>query len=102
MRLVEALLAELLELSEKGTSFASTEFPVDTGLGDGDSVEWVASTFADELMHNIYHVSDENGDDYISSSHGDGGVVVFYDGPWATLQEAEAAFGDVVEGWLRN
>jgi branched-subunit amino acid aminotransferase/4-amino-4-deoxychorismate lyase len=32
MRLVETLLEELRELSEKGTSFASTEFPVNTDL----------------------------------------------------------------------
>jgi hypothetical protein len=101
MTLLQQLQDELSSLVRSEYSFGGPDFPVDAMLDDGQSVEWVSSCFIDGLLENIYCVSAPNEPTvYISSSHSDGGVVVFHGGPWNSLDEAKSAHESGDEEWL--
>ena len=99
-KLLDDLFSELQGYINSERAIDVGLFPEDTSLDKGQSVELMSSTFTDGLMVYIYKVSQINyPDEYISSSHSDGGVTVFCDGPWNSLETAEGAFGDCPEGW---
>ena len=51
-------------------------------------------------MVNIYRVTDGiNPDQYIYSTHGNGGAVSRCDGPYVSLEAARKEFDPVEEGW---
>jgi hypothetical protein len=100
MTLLKHLLEELSYLVEIEYSLSATDFPVDIQLEDGESVEWILSSFIDGLLENIYCVKCPNEPtSYISTSHSDGGVIVSHGGPWNSLDGAKAAYGIAEEEW---
>ena len=63
-------------------------------------MEWISSCFIEGLLENIYCVSAPSEPTvYISSSHSDGGVVVFYGGPWKGSNEVKSAHPSGGEVW---
>jgi hypothetical protein len=83
MRLIDRLQEELKSLIKLEASLSSEEFPIDTEIENGESVTLIYSQFEDGLLEHIYSVAEKDGSvSYISSSHSDGGVVVFQGGPW--------------------
>lgn len=100
MTLLQQLQEELFSLVRNESSFGGPDFPIDTFLEEGQSVEWVSSCFIEGLLENIYCISaPDEPIVYISSSHSDGGVVVFHGGPWKSLDEAKEAHGNGEEEW---
>ena len=99
---METLIANLMDELKSYIKAERTAdgFPNDTPLDDGQSVEIVASTYSQNLLIYIWEVA-TTGEPvrYISSEHGDGGVTVFSGGPWESLDNAQAFFGDCSEGW---
>jgi hypothetical protein len=96
--LISELLAELESYIRNEQ--CADEFPSDTSLADGQSVELAASTYANGLMIYIWQViSLDEETQFIRSDHSDGGVTVFCGGPWQTLKEAKDACGECPEGW---
>ena len=75
---MDDLISELLdELKSYIKSEHSVDgFPNDTALQDGQNVEIVSSTFANERMIHIWEVASSGEQTlYIGSEHGDGGVM---------------------------
>ena len=100
MSLVNNLLDELKESAKKELSLDPFSFPQDTPLCEDQSVEPVAATFVRGMLVHIYKIKQSNQPEcFISSSHGDGGAVIAYGGPWSDLNAAEASFGKCPEGW---
>lgn len=102
MRLVDALLDELRDFKRRGVSLSADDFPVDVEVTDEQSVEWASSTFSDGSLINLYRVADESDESVIASVHTKAGVVIDFDGPWDTLDEAKEAFDPVEEDWTDN
>ena len=97
---VNALLEELKDLRESDLSFDPYDFPVNTCVEDIQSIEVVCSTFKSNLMTHIYKANDGDlPDRFLYSSHGDGGVVISYGGPFNSLSAAKRKIGRVPEGW---
>lgn len=95
----------IFELLDELKSYIKSErsidgFPNDTALEDGQNVEFVSSTFANDRMIHIWEVgSSGEQTHFIGSEHSDGGVTVFCDGPWKSLEDAQNSYGDCPEGW---
>jgi len=102
VRLIDALLDELRDFKRRSVSLSADDFPVDVEVNDQQTVEWASSTFSDGVLINLYRVADESDEAIIASVHGKGGVVVDFDGPWDTLEEAKEAFDPVEEDWTDN
>ena len=98
-RLTKELLEELEGCLKR--EHAADGFPQNTPLDDGQSVELVSQTYFEDRLRNIYRVSQEGcPDQFISSAHSDGGVVVGYNGPWGSLIKAQAEICPAPpEGW---
>jgi hypothetical protein len=78
MTLRKRLQDELKSLIKIEYPFSGEEFPINEQLEDGESVTLIASDFEDGLLENSYCVEEKDGTtSYLSSSHSDGGVVVF-------------------------
>ena len=103
MKLCTRLLEELNDCIENERDFDCTIFPEDTRLEENEKVDWITQTFIEPHMINIYQVTDSKGStNYISSDHGDGGIVVGAGGPWSTVTQAKNAYGEAPEGWLQS
>jgi hypothetical protein len=78
MTLLKRLQSELKSLIDMEYPFSGVDFPVNEQLEDGESVTLFSSDFEDGLLENIYCVEEKDGTiSFISSSHSDGGIVVF-------------------------
>ena len=99
MTLINRLIEEIERAVVQGSTFDVTSFPQETELEQGDSVEWVASTYIDPDMVYIYEsksIGIQPG--YFAAITSDGGVTVFALGPWDSLEEAKSNF-QAEEGW---
>ena len=99
---MDDLISELLDefKSYIRNERCADEFPSDTPLADGQSVDLAASTYANGIMIYLWQVMSEGEEtQFIRSDHSDGGVTVFCGGPWRTLKEATDACGECPEGW---
>jgi hypothetical protein len=97
---VEQLLDELKEASKMDRSVDAFSFPEDTSPDEDQQVEPVSSTFTAGQLVNIYRVTDGNHfAQYIFSTHGDGGCVCGYGGPYTSVEAIQMLFDPVEEGW---
>lgn len=72
---------------------APFSFPEDTIGNANQTVSPFCSTFTSGEMMHIYRVTAENKpDQYIYSTHGDGGVVLSFGGPCESLMAARKIF----------
>jgi hypothetical protein len=90
----------LKEASRGQESLSGDDIPGYIELEDTEEVEWVASTYIEPALVNIF-VCRAAGEPVtlLSCQHGDRGSVDLVDGPWATLKAAKASFGRAREGW---
>lgn len=97
--LVSRLIQEVNGLIDDERSSGGDDFPVETGLRENEQVVWVSSTFDGLSLVNVFEVRcASQPTQFIALSHSDGGVVICYDGPWASLEDAQASF-TTEEGW---
>ena len=94
------LLEALHEARRDEEEMSGDEVPDVIELEDGESVEWVASTYANERLINLF-VCRAEGEPatVLATEHGDRGVVQSVDGPWGSVEAAKASYGRVPEGW---
>jgi hypothetical protein len=90
----------LKEASRDGESISGDDVPDYIELEDTEAVEWVASTYIEPDLINLF-VCRAVGEPetVLSCQHGSQGSVDLVDGPWATLKAAKTSFGRVREGW---
>lgn len=100
MTFVKQLLDELKAASKTERSVDAFSFPEDTSPDEDQQVEPVSSTFTEGRMVNIYRVIDgSHSAQYIFSTHGDGGSVCGYGGPYKSIEAIQKLFDPVEEGW---
>jgi hypothetical protein len=100
MSFAKRLISELSDASNNDRSLDPFDFPEETSLEDNQRVEPICSTYTNGNMVNIYKVEDGvNSIFFIYSIHGDGGTVLDFGGPFASLDAAKGKFGKVKEGW---
>ena len=94
------LLEALHEARRDEEEMSGDEVPDVIELEDGESVEWVASTYANERLINLF-VCRAAGEPatVLATEHGDRGVVQSAGGPWGSVEAAKASYGRVPEGW---
>ncbi|WP_420859783.1 hypothetical protein [Marivivens marinus] len=97
--LVSKLIQEAQGLIDAEESSGGDDFPVETELRENEQVVWVASTFDGFALVNVFEVRcASQPTQFVALSHSDGGVVFRYDGPWASLEDAQRSFA-TEEGW---
>ena len=97
--LVSKLIQEAQGLIDGEESPGGDDFPMETELRENEQVVWVSSTFDGFALVNVFEVRCvSQPTQFIALSHSDGGVVFRYDGPWASLEDAQASF-TTEEGW---
>lgn len=90
----------LKEAGRDGESISGDDVPNYIELEDTEEVEWVASTYIEPSLVNIYVCRAQGEPEtFLASQHGDEGALDLVDGPWASLKAAKASFGRVREGW---
>ena len=100
MAYVDSLLNELRDASKRGRSEDPFSFPEDSQSKDYEEAQPVCFTFTEGEIVNIYRVTDGiNPDQYIYSTHENGGAVSRFDGPYVSLEAARKEFDPVEEGW---
>lgn len=100
MSFAKRLISELSDASNKDRSLDPFLFPEETSLEDNQRVEPICSTYTNQNMVNVYKVEDgTNSIFYIYSIHDDGGIVLGFGGPFASIDAAKSKFGEVEEGW---
>jgi len=98
---MSALLAEAKAYVADESSVSATDFPLDTELKAGQKVDWVSSTFDGFHLINVFAVIEQNsGTRFLALSHGNDGIVECVDGPFNSLDAAEAYY-TTQEGWTR-
>lgn len=91
---------ELETASKTERSIDALSFPEDTSPDEDQKVEPVFSTFTEGQLVNIYRVIDGNhATQYIFSTHGDGGSVCGYGGPYTSIEAIQELFDPVTESW---
>lgn len=99
--LMPALLADANACVADAVCLSAADFPQNTDLASDQAVHWVSSSFDGHFLINIFAVIDRHlviG--FVALRHGDGGVVLFVDGPFDQLDQAEAHY-QTAEGWTR-
>ena len=76
------------------------EVPDVIELEEGETVERVASTYANEQLINLFvcRVAGEP-EAVLATDHRDRGVVQLMCGPWGSMEAAKAAYGRVPKEW---
>lgn len=93
------LLSELSECTENGSVISPDNIDYIIGIEADEAVQWVAQTFADNSMVNLYKCTKTDCDDaYIASHHSDGGHLTGATGPYCSLEDAQAHI-QPDEGW---
>lgn len=97
--LVSKLFQEAQGLIDGEESSSGDDFPVETELRDHEQVVWVASAFDGFALVNVFEARcAAQPTQYVALSHSDSGVVFRYDGPWASIEDAQASFAPK-ESW---
>ena len=94
-------LLEALHVARRGeVAMSGDEVPNCIELEDRETVEWAASTYANEQLINLFvcRVAGEP-EAVVATEHGDRGIVQSVGGPWGSVEAAKAAYGRVPEGW---
>lgn len=85
---------------DSGYSISPDELPIEAGLDGEEAINWVASTWIDPFLLNLFVCTSEGRrEEVVASFHSDNGVVIRSAGPWDTLGEAKSALGFAPEGW---
>lgn len=100
MPFINQLLDELGAASKSERSVDAFSFPENTLCDEDQKVEPVSSTFTGGQLVNIYRVVDgSHSVQFIFSTHGEGGVVCGYGGPYPSLEAVQKLFDPVEECW---
>ena len=90
---MSALPAEAKACVADEISVSATDFPLDTELKTGQKVDWVSSTFDGLYLINVFAVTEEGSRTrFLALSHGDDGILACVDGPFNSLDAAEANY----------
>lgn len=93
------LLSELSECSKNGSVISPENIDDIIEIEADESVQWVAQTFADNSIVNLYKCTKTDCDDaYVASHHSDGGHLTGATGPYCSLEDAQAHI-QTNEGW---
>jgi hypothetical protein len=83
-----------------GMPCGGVDLPDDLALEDGETVEWILSSFIDNHLVNIFRCQASGSvEGVIATFHGDGGILASTAGPWSSAEEAKLAVGEAPEGW---
>lgn len=93
------LLSKIKKCSESDVIINPDDIDGIIELQGGEAIEWVAQTFSDNAMVNLYKCSNpDSNDTYVASYHSDGGRLAGATGPYSSIEDAQAHI-QTDEGW---
>lgn len=95
----EKLIDALSDASRAGTRCGAETVQDLFWLEDDERMAWVASTFTDGNLINVFRcVCSHAPDAFVASYHSDGGAICGYGGPYPSFDEVASEI-ETSEGW---
>jgi hypothetical protein len=101
---MNATCEKLLEILSDGITdqirIDAWELASSVDLADGQELTWLASSYIDGALVNIFFCEADGEDEqFINTRHGDGGQLIDFTGPFLSYAEAKCDAGPAPEGW---
>jgi hypothetical protein len=102
--MMNATCEKLFEILSDGITdqicINADELASSVDLDDGQELTWLASSFIDGALVNIFFCEVDGEDEqFINTQHSDGGQLIGFTGPFLSYAEAKRYAGPAPEGW---